>query len=108
MGVARLCLLLALFGLIASAAAAWVVQQGGDALTWVAACAVWVLSVVAIGAAVSRLPSAGLWFEYRLRWRFKAVCQQSGLTVRDKEGRHYYPRVGRIVGNRDGFSVRIR
>jgi DNA segregation ATPase FtsK/SpoIIIE, S-DNA-T family len=108
MGVARLYLLLALFGLIASAAAAWTVRQGGDVLTWAAACAVWALSTVAIGLAVSRLPAAGLWFEYRLRWRFKAVCQESGLTVKDKQGRPCYPRVGHIVGNRDGFRVRIR
>src|SRR4051794_14193642 len=105
---ARLVLLVAAFGLVCSAVAGYQGRRGGGGPAWGAARGGWVLAAAALVLGACRVSAAGLWFEYRLRWRFKAVCERSGLAVKDKQGRAYYPRVGQLVGDRDGFSVRIR
>lgn len=50
---------------------------------------------------------AGLWFEWRIREKFRAVLAHKGLTTKDDKGQLVYPRFGRLVGQRSAFRLRV-
>jgi S-DNA-T family DNA segregation ATPase FtsK/SpoIIIE len=101
---ARLLLLAAAACGLTAGAAAIVLGQSGryvPAVFW------GVVALVAMTGAGLAGEQSGLWFEWRIRCRFRAVCHHKGLTAKDAKGQIVYPRFGRLIGNRSAFQLRI-
>jgi S-DNA-T family DNA segregation ATPase FtsK/SpoIIIE len=62
---------------------------------------------VCVGA-VGQAGDAGWLFQYDLTRRFRAVCQERGLTTKNEAGELVYARMSRLMGNGQAWTATIR
>jgi S-DNA-T family DNA segregation ATPase FtsK/SpoIIIE len=113
---ARLVLLAALLMLVLAVISVVLRYQARDASHDLIAAVFVAAALMLTGYAAWVFPKAGLWFEYKLRWRFKQVCEQKGLVKKYTGGglfradveRLAHPGLSELVGDRQSFSGRVR
>lgn len=81
-------------------------QVDGYALA--AAAGLVLLTLGMAGAAVTHGADAGWLFEFDTRRKFRAVCREKRLTTTDGQGRPVYPRMSRLIGGGQAWTVVIR
>lgn len=100
-------LMMAAAASIAVAAVVVVVVVNGEQVSLSTVILVVGVAVLLVAAAVWRSPHAGLWFEYRARWRFREVCRHKGLMIKTDKG-PTFPRLLSIEGSPSAFTALIK